>query len=49
MDYCHKIDAVLDKIGIRIYKNDDENDANMDVDTATDLESTENDNQSNAD
>ncbi|KAH9420136.1 transmembrane and coiled-coil domain-containing protein 4-like [Dermatophagoides pteronyssinus] len=49
MDYCHKIDAVLDKIGIRIYKNDDENDSNMDVDTATDLESTENDNQSNAD
>lgn len=49
MDYCKKIDAVLEKIGIRIYKNDDdENDSKMD--TTTELESSsENDIKSNAD
>ncbi|KAH7637741.1 duf726 domain-containing protein [Dermatophagoides farinae] len=36
MDYCKKIDAVLEKIGIRIYKNDDdENDSKMDMDHRT--------------
>lgn len=50
MDYCKKIDAVLEKIGIRIYKNDDdENDSKMDMDRTTELESSENDIKYNAD
>ncbi|OTF76173.1 DUF726 domain-containing protein, partial [Euroglyphus maynei] len=51
MDYCKKIDAVLDKIGIRVYKNDadDDDDSNMEMDTTTEMETSENDNQSSAD